>query len=393
MANTIERILIYPTSGDSFTEQLTDCLSQIDKQCNTRNEKILQQSFFISPENNKEYNSLRKEIITLLRKNQSYKPSTSVIAQPPAYGHLITAELTLAVSMPGQEVIYKTFGETPYTLVESNYCKEIYAAGISSYKTETDFTEQTEEAFRILKGILLKEGFTFSDIVRQWNYVENILSVQDEKGHYTQHYQILNDVRSVYYAEASFKNGFPAATGIGMNAGGIILEIFAVNVIKEIEIHPLQNPLQIDAYNYSEEVLVGDATAGQQKKTTPKFERAKCVGINGETSIFISGTASIHNELTVGIDDPVKQTETTIENISGLISVDNLQNKGINSAGTETEYQFMRVYIKKQDYLGSVREICSKRFPKIPVHYLIADVCRDNLLVEIEGVAVVSYSA
>ena len=295
----------------------------------------------------------------------------------------------MAVSGSGQEVYYKTFDDTPYTLVESDYCKEIYAAGISSYKTKIDFTEQTEEAFRILKGILQSEGFTFTNIVRQWNYVENILSVQDEKGHYTQHYQILNDVRSVYYAEASFKNGFPAATGIGMNAGGIILEVFAVTVIKEVEIHPLKNPLQIDAYNYSEEVLVGDATAGQQKKTTPKFERAKCVGINGATTIFISGTASIHNELTVGIDDPVKQTETTIENISGLISVDNLQTKGINSAGNETEYQFMRVYIKKMDYLNSVKEICSIRFPKIPVHYLIADVCRDNLLVEIEGVAIV----
>lgn len=389
MANTIDRILIYPRSGNSFTEQLSDCLTQIEKHCDNKKEKILQQSFFVFPENNIEYNNLRKEIIALLNKFQSDKPSTSVIAQPPAYRHLVTAELALAVSGADQKISYKTFGKTPYTLVESDYCKEIYAAGISPFRTEADFTEQTEEAFRILKGILQTEGFTFTDIVRQWNYVENILSVQDEKGHYTQHYQILNDVRSVYYAEAGFENGFPAATGIGMNAGGIILEIFAVAVIKDVEIHPIKNPLQIDAYNYSEEVLVGDATAGQQKKSTPKFERAKCVGVNGETNIFISGTASIHNEVTVGIDDPVKQTETTIENISGLISVNNLQATGVNIVGTEPEYQFLRVYIKKMEYLDSVREICSKRFPDIPVHYLIADICRDNLLVEIEGVAVI----
>ncbi len=63
---------------------------------------------------------------------------------------------------------------------------------------------------------------------------------------------------------------------------------------------------------------------------------------------------------------------------------------GINEVDGDPLYLFIRVYIKHQDYLDNVKKICSKRFPDIPVHYLIADVCRDNLLVEIEGVATVN---
>lgn len=387
MNSYIDRLLIYPVNGTSFKEQLSDCLVQIKNHCEEKEATILQQSFFIAPESNKEFNSLRQRIITSLSKYQSYKPSTSVIAQPPAYGHLVTVELILGRTGTHRKVFYKSYNQVPYTLIESEYSTELYAAGISSYQTEKDFTQQAEAAFRNLKGILSAENFSFNDIVRQWNYVENILSVQDEKGHSNQHYQILNDVRSIYYAEANFDNGFPAATGIGMNAGGVILEIYAVAAKKSVHIYPLKNPLQVDAYNYSDEVLVGDAAAGQQKKTTPKFERAKYIGINSEASIYISGTAAIHNEFTLGIGDPVKQTETTIENIAGLISVENLQLTGIKKITTDPEYTFIRVYIKLQEYLDEVRMICAKRFPDIPVHYLIADVCRDNLLVEIEGVA------
>jgi enamine deaminase RidA (YjgF/YER057c/UK114 family) len=387
MKDNIIRKLVYPVVDTSFSEQLADCLSQINQHCSENSATIVQQTFFVSPEENEEYNRLRKEIVNTLSNSQSYKSSTSIIAQPPAYGHLVTVELILAIKGQGRKVEYKQHNGLPYTVIESMYCKEVYAAGISSYATDRDFSEQADVAFSMLKGILRAEGLTFDDIVRQWNYVENILSVQDEHGHFTQHYQILNDVRSRYYAEAGFVNGFPAATGIGVNAGGIILEIYAVGAIKSIEIHPLKNPLQIDAYNYSERVLVGDATSGQQRKTTPKFERAKYIGINSEANVYISGTASIHNELTIGLEDPVKQTQVTLENIAGLISTENLQLTGVKNLDSDPVYLFIRVYIKHPDYLENVRKICARRFPSIPVHYLIADVCRDNLLVEIEGVA------
>lgn len=388
MYSIADRLLIYPENGISFIDQLKDCLKQINQHCGN-NVFILQQSFFIALNNNTEFNNFRKKILKVLEDFQANKPATSVIAMPPANGHSVTVELILTTIGIDRHVIYKSYNNIPYTIIESNSYKELYAGGISTYKTTINFTEQAEGAFRILKSILQKEGLGFTDIIRQWNYVENILNVQDESGHVIQHYQILNDVRSKYYAESNFDKGYPAATGIGMNAGGVILDIYAVRSMKNIAIYPLKNPFQIDAYNYSEQMLVGDATVNQQKKTTPKFERAKYIEINNKANIYISGTASINSELTVGINDPVKQTETTLKNIRDLISVKNLHKTGINGIDKKPEYEFIRVYIKYREHFKCVRNICSGRFDNIPVHYLITDICRDNLLVEVEGVATI----
>jgi len=53
----------------------------------------------------------------------------------------------------------------------------------------------------------------------------------------------------------------------------------------------------------------------------------------------------------------------------------------------QIKYTFNRVYNKDRKDLSVVKEICNVHFRNIPAHYLIADICRVNLLLEIEGVA------
>ena len=48
---------------------------------------------------------------------------------------------------------------------------------------------------------------------------------------------------------------------------------------------------------------------------------------------------------------------------------------------------FVRVYIKQQEDYAKVRAVCEKRLGELPTIYAVADVCRPDLLVEIEGVA------
>jgi enamine deaminase RidA (YjgF/YER057c/UK114 family) len=239
-----------------------------------------------------------------------------------------------------------------------------------------------------MKDILTAESISFSDIVRQWNYVENIVEVNTDDGNKpVQNYQVLNDTRSVYYSQLNFQHGYPAATGIGMNYGGILLEFYAVMPFDKVEIVPVKNPKQVDAYNYSQEVLVGDSIKELPQKTTPKFERAKYLSMNGHKTIFISGTASIHNEVTIGIDDVEKQTLVTLENISELVTNENLTNSGASDIEGILNYSFLRIYVKESSDLEIVKSICDKKFNNTSISYLIADICRDNLLVEIEGVA------
>jgi len=149
----------------------------------------------------------------------------------------------------------------------------------------------------------------------------------------------------------------------------------------------VKNPRQTDAYNYSQEVLIGNSSGKKTGKNTPKFERAKYVSLNGHKVVFISGTASILNEKTIGIHDVNKQTLVTIDNISGLIADENLRHSGVSKTSGTIQYTFLRIYVKDASDLASVRDICEKKFGDIPKSYLIADICRDDLLVEIEGVA------
>ena len=47
----------------------------------------------------------------------------------------------------------------------------------------------------------------------------------------------------------------------------------------------------------------------------------------------------------------------------------------------------MRVYIKRQEDYAKAKAICEARLGEVPTIYAVADVCRPDLLVEIEGIA------
>ena len=90
--------------------------------------------------------------------------------------------------------------------------------------------------------------------------------------------------------------------------------------------------------------------------------------------IFVSGTAAIVGEESVAPDNIGVQTRTTIDNIAALVGPSRLSN--------------LRAYVKRRTDLPAVRDICEAAFGSIPAVYVQADVCRDDLLVELEGTLV-----
>ena len=111
------------------------------------------------------------------------------------------------------------------------------------------------------------------------------------------------------------------------------------------------------------------------------------VSFNERTAVYVSGTASIVNQETVFQGDPAAQTNQTLDNIAALISETNLQNHGLDGFAADlTDFAVARVYVKNQKDMSVVRSICEQRLPEVPILYTYADVCRDDLLVEIEGV-------
>jgi hypothetical protein len=49
------------------------------------------------------------------------------------------------------------------------------------------------------------------------------------------------------------------------------------------------------------------------------------------------------------------------------------------------KFILLRVYVKNQDDFIKVKAICRERFPDVPSVFIESDICRDNLLVEIEA--------
>jgi enamine deaminase RidA (YjgF/YER057c/UK114 family) len=66
---------------------------------------------------------------------------------------------------------------------------------------------------------------------------------------------------------------------------------------------------------------------------------------------------------------------------------DNFRRHGQTGLGaTLDDMASMRVYIQRQEDYAVVRDVCQARLGEVPVGYTVADGCRPELLVELEGI-------
>ncbi|MDD4116034.1 MAG: endoribonuclease L-PSP, partial [Massilibacteroides sp.] len=63
--------------------------------------------------------------------------------------------------------------------------------------------------------------------------------------------------------------------------------------------------------------------------------------------------------------------------------------ENINELTGRSRLLMLRVYLKHKDDFAICAELMRRKFPDLPVSYMWADVCRDELLIEIEGIAVI----
>ena len=398
--NNTRIIIIKPGNGLNLSDQLNGCLTSIREKLQALgldSRDIVRQTVFIDAAGNEDFYKKRESLLAVMKGfYDTYFPPTTVVGQPPEAGSLVCIELwVLSRKDAGTEIEVKEIDGTDYIVVRYPGYSEIHASGLTASADCTDRLVQAETALGLMKKILDAEGLDFSDVVRQWNYIEGIIDATSGDDGCKQNYQIFNDARSIFYGEAAFKNGYPSATGIGMNCGGIVLEFIAViispdmasDMASDMAIIPIKNPLQVDAHRYSQQVLVGEAVRGLSQKTTPKFERAKVVVRNRSYCIYISGTAAIQGQDSVSDRDVVMQTRVTIENILKLVGADNLQAHGIFRSRVPDILSYFRVYVKNGVDIPLVRGVCGEYFQGVPCLYLVSDICRDDLLVEIEGAA------
>lgn len=353
---------IYTTKAASFEEMVDDLLAQLP-----RNERILRLAFFGMPADNKQYVSRRILLRERIRKYyDNHEPVLSYVSQPPLDAKLIL-EVHSYSPDADDHLVYRHSGGFPYVLLENKEGRFLFAGGFHGDVINFGIGQQSNEIFHLAGNILKREGFPVNSIIRQWNYIEQITRYEGAD----QHYQLFNNARSDFYSKADWKNGYPAATGIGTNLGGVLIDLdAAVFASPDCFATPIDNKLQVAAHAYSEDVLI----AAHHKKTTPKFERAKSMTFGDRKLVYISGTAAIRGEeslIGVGLE---RQLHITMENIDQLTEGATLK--------------MLRVYLKEKNFYEDAKRFMDDYQLDIPISYMWADVCRDELLIEIEGIAI-----
>lgn len=310
-------------------------------------------------------------------------PATTFIPQPPCEGKGIAIE-ALGLRTNGPDLKIERHGE--HLLVARFQGMDwVFAAGAAPRTSAPGVYEKSACALQQLRRLLPKGGAHFSQIVRAWFYLGSI--VAEEGDH--QRYHEFNRARTDFYEDVRFLQDrlpegvadrvFPASTGIGVNGKRICMSAIAVASSRsDVVAVPLENPRQTSAYRY------GKSYSPQ----TPKFSRGMALHCGRDTMLFVSGTASITNSETRHPGNAELQTHETLENIAALISKENLARHGLAGSGTTLDgLAVIRAYVKRPEDYEKVREVCQSRLGAIPATYVVADVCRPDLLVEIEGVA------
>ena len=310
-------------------------------------------------------------------------PATSYVPQPPCNGKLLSIE-ALGVGREGGGVDIQRISDQVVVTTHDGITW-VHCANVIPETESHAVYDRSVDAFERMKQRMAEQGIPFENIVRTWLYLGDIVGPEGD----TQRYKELNRARTDFFRGMRFLTPFtppglngsvyPASTGIGTEGRNVIMGCIGVAVDKEgVTILPLENPKQTSAFDYGCEYGI----------KSPKFARAMAIAGSDSATIFVSGTASITNSETQHVGDPGKQTTETLDNIEALISADNFEKHGIQAMGaTLDDLALVRVYIKNQEDYAIVREVCEKRLGELPAIYAIGDVCRADLLVEIEGVA------
>lgn len=364
---------IYTCDEFPFERMCQLLLSKIDIGRN-----VLKIVFFGAPKNNKEYLSQLDMLHRCTKKHfPDFPPLISYVSQKPLIGAL-NAEVT---SYETNETISFTGGKN-YLVIYDGISRELITGGILPPDLSASFLVQSNAVFNQIEDILIRENFKINSIFRQWNYIEHICVCDGEN----QHYQDFNDSRSRFYAKADWSSGYPAATGIGTEHGGIMVEFIALQEEGLVNV-ALDNPLQIAAHKYSQDVLLGAEDPCLKQRSTPKFERARVLGLHDQLIVYISGTAAIRGETSLIADDITEQTHATMQNIDYLISNDNYRGESISRG-----YKMLRIYVKNSSHLEEVRNYMKVNYPEPIKIYICADICRDELLIEVEGIAEINFN-
>jgi chorismate lyase / 3-hydroxybenzoate synthase len=232
----------------------------------------------------------------------------------------------------------------------------------------------TTHAYQQIYATLDAQSYPY--LLRVWNYVPDIN--RDTQG--TERYWQFNSARrhALRASGRSVTGNVPAASALGATSDSPLVVYFLAGRTAPAF---LENPRQVSAYHYPR----------QYGPHSPVFSRATLLRQPGGLTLFISGTASIIGHRSVHVGDTAAQTREALTNIAALL-------EEANRVSREAQFCLgalaCKVYVRRPGDLPVIQtELKSALGEGARVIYLQADICRQDLLVEIEATGMYPLAA
>lgn len=224
----------------------------------------------------------------------------------------------------------------------------------------------TYNSYRNILRFVKEKGY--SNLLRVWNYLSDINDEQDDLERYRRF--CVGRFNAFHEFDTGFEQALPAATAAGLHNPGLFIYFLAARGTSQ----PIENPRQLNPYHYPP----------QHSPRSPSFSRAIVKDWGAHSQLFISGTGSIVGHQSLHDGDVVAQLTEILRNIDALLE------HAANVSGTDFRHKCttstFKVYLRHAADLRLIQEHLAYALGEgTSVLLLNADLCRKELLMEIEG--------
>ncbi len=239
----------------------------------------------------------------------------------------------------------------------------LFGALLISDRGQDNLADITQTAYQEIHDLL--ERRNYPALLRIWNYFPQINTETSGLERYRAFCLGRHQALEAWHFP---EEKLPAASAIGTHAEGLLIYFLAG---KQPGIQ-IENPRQVSAFNYPE----------QYGPKSPSFSRATL--IPEWRHLYISGTASIVGHETRHSGDQLAQLQESLQNVQTIIDIAR-QTKTLECNEVK-DLKVIRVYVRNPLETAEISETLKKALGEdIRLQLVQGDICRHDLLLEIEG--------
>lgn len=203
-----------------------------------------------------------------------------------------------------------------------------------------------------------------------WNYIPDINQGEGDDELYRQFCLGRADAVMIDPGDAP---PLPAATGIGAPAGEPALQIYFLSgALPGMDV---ENPRQVSAWRYPR----------QYGPRSPLFSRGTILKLGSLPQFLISGTASVIGHETHHENQVANQLVESVRNVRSLLTEGQRLSGG--SLAKLDEDALLKIYLRDPADFDTLNRTLRSEIPdSVARIFLQGDICRENLLTEIDGI-------